>query len=691
LIAASKTCIDSRCRSAIREPQQDGYEVSNVNIRRAIENIRANTTAYTPVVEAIVNAIQAIAASGRPDGKVTVRVLRSKQLELDDNLPAIVGFEVEDNGIGFNDEHRKSFDTLYSDLKISEGGKGFGRFTCLKHFEDLHVVSTFQSSSGYQQRSFSMGKDNDIIVNEKVSESLATGSCTIVHLDTLRKGTYEKKLSTVARTLVEKLLPYFITKDYTPPNITLSERDGTDAIRLNDFTSGSSGLIQEIPVSDGVFQLAATDGVREFTVRIFKFRSPKNHKSRISLVAHKREVSGAAIHEYIPEFIDEFYEKDSAGNTDIERNFIIKAYVFGQYLDDNVSLERGEFNFRQDNDIALGISQTAIESDAAQIAKGAMGEEVSTRQEKKKDRVYSYVDAEAPWHKKILERIDLSTLPYDAGNDEIESRLQRAKFSQEMQIKREVKTLLSSSDPANLAKNVSEVVSQISDTSKNDLVHYIALRRNILDLFGKSLETNAEGTYSSEGVVHDIIFPRKGNTGITSFDDHNLWMIDERLNFTTYISSDLPLEGNRSERPDLLVYNGRVGFRGDNEPSNPITIFEFKKPFRDDFVNPSSKEDPIEQIIRYVNDIQDGKYQTPQGRRILVTENTPFYGYVICDLTPKVEKWLRKEKNFTPMPDGLGWFNWYGNIRLYIEVLSWDKVLKDAKMRNAVFFHKLGI
>jgi len=115
--------------------------VSNVNIKRAVENIRANTTAYTPVVEAVVNAIQAIDEKGRKDGKVTVRALRSNQLEIDGNLPEIVGFEIEDNGVGFTNEHRKSFDTLYSDLKISEGGKGFGRFTCLKHFEDLHVAS----------------------------------------------------------------------------------------------------------------------------------------------------------------------------------------------------------------------------------------------------------------------------------------------------------------------------------------------------------------------------------------------------------------------------------------------------------------------------------------------------------------------------------------------------------------------
>lgn len=665
--------------------------MSNVNIKRAVENIRSNTTAFTPVVEGIVNAIQAITSTGRQDGKISIRVLRSNQLELDENLPEIIGFEIEDNGVGFNEEHRKSFDTLYSDLKISEGGKGFGRFICLKYFEDLHIVSVFNGEDGYQQRKFSMGKENDIIVNETLSKCSLSECGTVVHLDALKKGVFEKKLSTIARTLVEMLLPYFITKDYVPPEIVLSERNGADAICLNDYTSELSGVIQEIPTSNNIFKLQAIRGEREFSVRIFKFRSPKNHKSKISLVAHKREVAGAVIHKYIPEFLDEFYEKDFAGKENPERNYIIKAYVFGQYLDDNVSLERGEFEFKQENDLIMGISQSEIESNAARIAKETVGGDIHTRQEKKKERVHSYIEEEAPWHKSILDKIDLSTLPYDAGNDEIESRLQRAKFSQEMQIKRDVKTLLAKSDAGDLAKNVPEIVSQISETSKNDLVHYIALRKNILDLFSKSLEVGPQGDYSSEGVVHDIIFPRRGNTDITSFENHNLWMLDERLNFTAYVSSDLPLDGNKSERPDLLVYNRRIGFRGDNEASNPITVFEFKKPFRDDFVNPSSKEDPIEQIIRYVNDIRDGKYQTPLGRKILVSETTPFYGYVVCDLTKKIEMWLRREKNFTPMPDALGWFSWFGNINLYIEVLSWDKILKDATMRNAVFFSKLGI
>jgi hypothetical protein len=301
------------------------------------------------------------------------------------------------------------------------------------------------------------------------------------------------------------------------------------------------------------------------------------------------------------------------------------------------------------------------------------------------------VDDDAPWHKRLLPSLDLTNMPYNPSAEDIELHLQKEKYRQERQIRDEVTQVLAGGRLDNLRTNVARLVEAISESSKNDLVHYIALRKNVLDIFEKSLEVDETGAYQAEGLVHDIIFPRKGDTEITAFDDHNLWIIDERLNFTSYVSSDIPLNGGSSDRPDLAVYDKRILFRGDNEASNPITIFEFKKPQRDDFVNPSSKEDPIQQIIRYVNNIRDGMFKTPNGRKMLVEPNTPFYGYVVCDITAKVEEWLLREKNFKVMPDRLGWFQWIENINLYVEVLSWDKVLRDAYLRNSIFFHKLGI
>ncbi|WP_127558291.1 ATP-binding protein [Saccharospirillum alexandrii] len=664
--------------------------MSNVNIKRAIENIRSGTSVYTPVVEVVVNAIQAIEAKNINDGLVDIVVQRHQQMDLNDPLPEIDGFEILDNGIGFDDSNRDSFDTLYSAHKISEGGKGFGRFTCLKYFEDMEVKSTFYKGEKFFNRSFRMGKENEIIINEEITPSSSNTTGTSVSLVHLKRSSFpDKRLTTIARVMVEKLLPFFVSKNIKPPRIVLREKNEEKVIVLNDYVE-SYGQIVELDSSIDSFFLSGNKADEEFFARVFKFYSPRSQTSKISLVAHRREVTNVSLHKYIPEFVDEFFEQVKDGNEIVDKNFTLKVYVFGQFLDDLVSLERGGFEFQKDNDSTYGISQSDIEKRAADLAKESVNSEVQARFDKKVKKVNDYVKEKAPWHAGIVNDIDLSDMPYNATDEQIESKLQKEKYEQEVRVRSDVRKLLEKGGVEELREKASGIVSRISGAGKNDLAHYIALRRSVIDLFEKSLELNEDGSYSSEGVVHDIIFPRKGDTDTTPFEEHNLWLIDERLNFTEYLSSDLPLKGLH-DRPDLLGYDRRVVFRGENEATNPVTIFEFKKPQRDDFANPSSDEDPVQQVIRYVRRLRSGDFKTPEGREILISDNTPFYGFVVCDLARKVRSWLEEEKDFKPMPDRLGYFKWHENLNLYIEVIGWDKVLKDASMRNRIFFHKLGI
>ncbi|MDX6458248.1 MAG: hypothetical protein QOE55_1945 [Acidobacteriaceae bacterium] len=665
--------------------------MSDVNVSRIVDNIRSNTTVYTPIVESIVNGIQAIRATGRQDGYVLIRAIRSAQSELNGALSEIVGFEIEDNGIGLDGSNRKSFDTLYSDYKINEGGKGFGRFTCLKYFRDVRFESVFSEKGKLFRRSFKMGRSKEIIEDESLSPSTESSTGTTVSLDWLReKQSIDKTLETVGRLLVEKLLPYFITSGYVCPRIELSEKSGEDRIVLNDFVSNQiSSDIKEVACPKNKFSLKNGDQTEDFTVRIFKIFYPRTSRSKMSLVAHMREVMSTPLHQFIPEFSDEFYEKGAEAEAGVSKNYIVRAYIFGTFLDSHVSLERGSFEFSNGGDALVSIKQDEIEQNAAKLTAAAMGTEITARKEKKRKQVFAYVEDDAPWHYQTVKGLDLSTMPFNPSKEEMEIRLQEEKFKKDVQIKRDVNQILAGGSVSQLQADVSKVVEAISESGKNDLVHYVAMRRNVLSLLEKSLCWDEKGKYQSEGVVHNIIFPTRTDSERTRIEDHNLWLIDERLVFSSYVSSDVQI--NATDRPDLVIYDKRVMFRGDNEASNPITIFEFKKPYRDDFVDPSSKEDPVQQIIRYVNSIKDGDLVTPEGKKILVAANTPFYGYVICSLTQKVERWLEREKDFRPMPDRLGWFSWMSSNNLYIEVLSWDKVSRDAGFRNKIFFKHLGI
>jgi hypothetical protein len=667
--------------------------MSNVNIQGLVENIRG-TNVYTPLIELIVNAIQAIDHKGIEDGEINIQVIRSGTQDGLDRSWDVNGFIVDDNGIGFTQENRNSFDELYTTWKKAEGGKGYGRFTCLKYFERVSVSSFYEKDSKLYRRAFNMGFDKDIIVDEHdepCNDKQPTGS--VIEISGIKSVKFpEKSIEAISRVVVERLLPYFIENDKPCPCISIKDQGSTDpAVILNNYIGNAGSQIVEIPVSDQDFSLQSQTEEQHFRVRVFKFYSPGNAKSKVNLIAHRRVVTDTSLHEYVPEFSEEFIENHDNIERFQGRNYIVRTYVFGDYLNDNVSLERGEFRFPSSAPLLGGLAQKDIEQKAAQITSAALGADVTERKERKIQKINQYIVEEAPWHRVLAAETDFSELAMNPSKQEIDAYLHSKKFEKEAATRTQVAAILNAEPTSDQNDKVAQVIQSISETSKNDLIHYVSMRKCALDLLEKSLELNASGKHESEGAVHDIIMRRITDSDEIEYADHNLWILDERLNFSEYISSEKSISGKKGNRTDITIFNKRIAFRGENEASNPITIFEFKKPQRDDFANPSSKDDPVAQIVRYVNQMRDGKFKTPKGRDIQVTETTPFYGYIVCDLPKKVADWLLREKNFTPMPDGRGWFYWYDKINLYIEVLSWEKLLLDAKMRNKIFFYKLGI
>ena len=89
-----------------------------VNLAGRVKNLELpRARPLLPLLEAISNSIHSIEDSGRKDGYIRIRVLRDKeslfQATTDSkSLAAIVGFEVTDNGEGFNDSNFESFESV---------------------------------------------------------------------------------------------------------------------------------------------------------------------------------------------------------------------------------------------------------------------------------------------------------------------------------------------------------------------------------------------------------------------------------------------------------------------------------------------------------------------------------------------------------------------------------------------------
>ena len=664
--------------------------MSKINIQRTVDSINSRINSYMPIIEAVVNSIEAIEEAEITNGEVIISLVRDEILEFDNTKPSVIGIKITDNGIGFTQSNRDSFDTFYSDTKKDLGGQGFGRFMFLKFFNSVKINSVYQEGEFYYKRKFNFGKKYDIIENEIIERTEDVKLQTTVELlDIKNKNLYDKGIDTIARKLVEKLLIFFINDEYECPNVILREDDGSQEILLNDYVKGD-GDIKLIDSSNIKILSSYTKEEMIFILKTFKIYF-SNVKSKITLTADNREVLETPISHYIPEFDDEFYDDIKSNGKEVKKNYIIKTYVLGEYLNKNVSHERDRFNFEKDEEDAFyPVSQIEIEKNTAEYVRKLFNKDVAFRYEKKISKISNYINESAPWHRPYFTDVDLKNIPYNLDEEKIEVELQKAKFKKELETRSEIRKILNGSNSDFEAK-FDEVVSKITNIGKSDLAHYVCNRKVVLEIFIDLLKRREDGKGNIEKEIHNLIYPQGRDTTNINYEEHNLWLIDERLVFSEYIASDRKIyKSAKSGEPDLVIFDRKQSFRsGDNELSNPLTIFEFKRPKRENY---KQDDDPILQVGNYLKEIRAGKYETPKGlEKIKVNENTPVYAYIICDITKKIKEFAEEMHQLTISPDGEGYFGYHKGYKMYVEIISFSKLVKDAKLRNQIFFERLQL
>ena len=244
-------------------------------------------------------------------------------------------------------------------------------------------------------------------------------------------------------------------------------------------------------------------------------------------------------------------------------------------------------------------------------------------------------------------------------------------------------------------------LSELNEVGQAELARYIIHRKSILDLLDylTRLDDNYD-KYANENLVHNIFFPIQTTSDVVPYDKQNLWLLDERLSYHSYLASDKQFKSmdnvaaseNEADRPDLLIFSNAFAFSTEKDaPYSSITIVEFKKPERNNYTDNDDEKNPLDQVERYVEDLLGGTIKNRKGRTINITKQTPFYIYIVCDLSPSLVKILER-RDFYQTPDGLGYYT-FKNRRYngYIEVLSFEKVKSDAQKRNQILFDKLGL
>lgn len=654
-----------------------------------------------PLFEAVVNSIQAVAAANPllSTGEIVVEIERSPQqsLQLEGSSRRgappqenIIGFRVRDNGCGFDDANLKSFETLDSDFKASDGCRGVGRLLWLKAFDSVEVSSDFVCSDGkLLQRTFSFTAAGGVD-SVNVLPSPSPMRRTEVRLRGFKKEYRErapKTGKTIATALFEHCLWYFV-RDGGAPKIKVVDYD--EAILLDkvyEECMHSSAQRQALTIKGQLFELTH-----------LKLKASVPREPFVAWCAAGRVVKEEGIIGKVAGLHGRIADEDG--------DFVYACYMTSPFLDQHVRPERIGFDIEEITDdlfAATDLSLNDIRTAVLESSRNFLAEYLRESRAAGRERVEKFVSERAPRYRPILARMSEEKLSVDPSISDRDLELllhkQLSEIESSLLIEGHTIMTVGSGETVEVYRaRLNDYLSKVEAVKMSDLAGYVCHRKIILDILQKAIERGDDGKYAREELIHEVIMPMR-KTSNEILDNSNLWLIDERLAFHDFLASDKPLssmpivQAGDAKEPDIVALNvfdkPLLVAEGQRLPLATITVVEIKRPMRNDATSGEDK-DPIEQALGYLDRIRAGQTQTANGRPIPRSEEIPGFCYVICDITPSIERRC-KLAQLTVTSDRQGYFGYNPNYKAYIEVMSYDRLLNGARERNRAFFDKLGL
>ncbi len=661
-----------------------------LNISGQLKQIKLESQkALWPLFETVVNSLQSLEDINSEEKRVVIEAIRTKneQLSLDldgdgiEQLPRYEGFIVSDNGIGFDTCNYRSFLEAYSQLKVKKGCKGIGRFLWLKAFESVRIESTYYEDGKWCKRLFEFKEDGispeDNVVELEGNEHKRETKVQLVGFKKRYSEAARYSLETLARKMIEHCLLYFIAGSC--PQIVLKDVFGEEIV-LNAYF--------EQTYKDSLHRDSMDLKGHQFTL-YHMLLTEKVDKHELHLCANHREVKSinVSLPRHIPNMPKALATENGSG--------YYVGYLAGDCLDNAINSGRNEFDFSDMPDI----DEEEIVEAAVGMVRVYLHEDIEKIADEKRKQIDAFVQSDRPQYRFLLNSHPevYDEIPAGLSEDKLDLELYKHQQKWELDIamqKKEIEDGLhkrKATDEETFQALFERYCQSITNLSRASLAEYVARRKAVIDLLENALELDRDGHYNKESTIHSIFCPMQVTSDEIKYDDMNLWLIDDRLAYHRFLASDkkmksLPVLENTSEkRADIVVFDAALSYTADPDNISSITIVEMKRPMRDDH---DDDDNPVSQVLRYVKNIKDGKVKKPNGRGFGNVKNIAFYCYVIADITPSLAE-MAALAGLTMMQDGEGYFGYNSTYGAYIEVLSYEKVLKNAKQRNRVLFDKL--
>jgi len=681
-----------------------------------LRDIRKSKTALQPIFEAFTNAIEAIRIKERKDNKFKGRIsiiINASKTTLEHN--EFNNIEIIDNGIGFNDEEFKRFNT-YKDFTKGFKNLGSGRIQFAHFFDTTVINSVFKKSNEYFEREFIVSKKefylkrNAIVYHKYCKQTDKKETGTSVKFNNILENIHkynELDESSLKEAILERYIHYFCYNKASLPKIEIKfylqkKLEGLSEITkqdIPDIDQHENFKLPYLKLSSDNKSIEKTDDKEEFKIDAFKIPNNILKENRLKLVSKGEIVESSDVN------LQNLAEKDSVNGS----QFLF--LVSSDYIDTKDTNLRGELEIptREHLNKSFNLFNSRV----------IFVEDIQNEVNATIDTMYPEIEGNKQKHIEKLDNLkEMFLLDDETFNDinvsinDSESKILEKFYEAEAKktagldykIKEsfdKLNTLDTTSDTYNedLKTEIEKLVKVIPQQNKTDLTQYIARRKLVLDLMdkilGKQLEIQKNSSNKfDEALLHNLLFQQ----GADNPEKSDLWIINEdfiyfkgssekqlsklsidgekifKENFTVeedkYLNS---LNENRKiKRPDVLLF----------PEEGKCIILEFKAPE----VNVAQHLNQINIYASLIRNYTIDKFQIKT-----------FYGYLIGEsIEPKdvlgyvssYEISYHFDYLFKPSEKVVG-FNDRDNGTIYTEVIKYSTLLERAKRRNKIFIDKI--
>ncbi|MEZ5957717.1 MAG: hypothetical protein R3C27_10970, partial [Hyphomonadaceae bacterium] len=373
--------------------------------------------------------------------------------------------------------------------------------------------------------------------------------------------------------------------------------------------------------------------------------------------------------------------------------------VTADFLDERVNQERTQFNFDE------SIIEQIVRACANSARETALHPEIekfdATRLETMEDFVTQYPSFGFEAVGDLLNRTPKNAVKHEQFAQALIPIRIRRDAERNASVQKIVAKLADDKDiPNDVAEEIRKAANEVRAEEQRQLTEYVLRRKIVLDVLDVLIRRvrerdEAKPDHHLESTLHEFICPmrvRGDDPEKIESSSHDLWVVDERLTFSTYFASDVPMsqlvaESKSTDKMDVFLFDHLhgLGFEGD-EPLRRVMIVEFKRPGRTQY---DENYSPLNQISRYATELKAGKIEDFRNERVRVAEDCVFYCYVVADIVGNLDI---HTSGWRTTSNGRGrYIELGGRHRGVIEIIEWKDLIGDARLRNRAFIHAAGV